>query len=322
MIYECNPRTVPSIKPKEVLASQSSNESLSCWIGSDNNCPQKWFWTFNDKPVSGKKYNVELKDTNARCKKELTLSIFNVTESDEGIYSCHWHCDQDRKEAVISLSVFIQKGTEQSTIFSQSNSVLVSPTYSGSHRDWLLPVIILSAGSFTILIMFFVRFAVKKRWKSSYNMRKPYLLEEDLINQLFISYSSKDFAWISENLISILEKHSIDYSIHSRDFEIGKPIVQNMADSVYGSRQVLIVLSENYLASNFCREELHMAVQKGQDPGDSSLIFVMIKNLKKKVLPAALREKRLLDFGKYKKKQDWEEKILSEISEGKLTSSV
>ena len=149
-----------------------------------------------------------------------------------------------------------------------------------------------------------------------------YLLEEDLINQLFISYSSKDFAWISENLISILEKHSIDYSIHSRDFEIGKPIVQNMADSVYGSRQVLIVLSENYLASNFCREELHMAVQKGQDVGDSSLIFVMIKNLKKKVLPAALREKRLLDFGKYKKKQDWEEKILSEISEGKLTSSV
>ena len=147
-------------------------------------------------------------------------------------------------------------------------------------------------------------------------------LEEDLINQLFISYSSKDFAWVSENLISILEKHSIDYSIHSRDFEIGRPIVQNMADSVYGSRQVLIVLSENYLASNFCREELLMAVQKGLDAGDSSLIFVMIKNLKKKVLPAALREKRLLNFDKHKKKQDWEEKILSEISEGKLTSSV
>jgi len=37
------PRTVPSIKSKEVLASQSSNVSLSCWIGFDNNCPQKLF---------------------------------------------------------------------------------------------------------------------------------------------------------------------------------------------------------------------------------------------------------------------------------------
>ena len=148
------------------------------------------------------------------------------------------------------------------------------------------------------------------------------LVETDFINRLFISYSSKDFGWVTENLIAILEKHSIDYSIHSRDFELGRPIVQNMADSVYGSRQVLIVLSDNYLASNFCREELHMAVQRGLDVGDSSLILVKIKDLKKKKLPNALRKKCLLDFDKHKKKQDWEEKILREILEGKLTTYV
>ena len=148
------------------------------------------------------------------------------------------------------------------------------------------------------------------------------LVETDFINRLFIRYSSKDFGWVTENLIAILEKHSIDYSIHSRDFEIGRTIVQNMADSVYGSRQVLIVLSENYLASNFCREELHMAVQRGLDVGDSSLILVKINDLKKKKLPNALRKKRLLDFDKHKKKQDWEEKILRVILEGKLTTNV
>ena len=147
-------------------------------------------------------------------------------------------------------------------------------------------------------------------------------METDFINRLFISYSSKDFGWVTDNLISILEKHSIDYSIHSRDFELGRPIVQNMADSVYGSRQVLIVLSENYLASNFCREELHMAAQRGLEVGDSSLILVKINDLKKKKLPTALRKKRLLDFEKHRKKQDWEEKILHEILEGKLTANV
>lgn len=141
--------------------------------------------------------------------------------------------------------------------------------------------------------------------------------DEVLKNQLFVSYSSKDVSWVNEYLISLLEKHSIAYSIHSRDFELGKPIVQNMADNVYGSRQVVIVLSQNYLASNFCREELHMAFQRGMDTGDSSVILVMINNLRKKQLPAALRDKRLLEFEKHNKKQEWEEKILSEILDWK-----
>ena len=81
-----------------------------------------------------------------------------------------------------------------------------------------------------------------------------------------------------------------------------------MTESVYNSRQVLVVLSNNYLASNFCREELHMALQRGIDKGDSTLVLVKIENkLKKKQFPLALRGKDLLDFEKYN--QDWEKKI-------------
>ena len=133
-------------------------------------------------------------------------------------------------------------------------------------------------------------------------------------HQLFVSYSSKDMAWINENLIPILENKKISYSIHTRDFELGLPIVQNMADSVYGSRKVLIVLSDNYLVSNFCREELHMAVQREADSRDSSLILVAIDKLKKKKLPGALRNKHLLDFEKLKIKQDWEKKLLNVVA--------
>jgi len=86
-----------------------------------------------------------------------------------------------------------------------------------------------------------------------------------------------------------------------------------MADSVYGSRQVLIVLSDNYLASNFCREELHMAAQRRGGTGDSSVILVLIDKFQKRRLPRALRTKNLLDFEKHMKKQDWEEKLLKTI---------
>ena len=140
-------------------------------------------------------------------------------------------------------------------------------------------------------------------------------LGDDVENEkVFISYSSKDFSWVTENLISLLEKHSIPYSIHNRDFELGRPIVQNMADSVYNSRQVLIVLSNNYLASNFCREELQMALQRGLDTGDSSVVLVTIDKLKKKQLPSALREKNLLDFEKHQRRQDWERKLIKTVN--------
>ena len=140
--------------------------------------------------------------------------------------------------------------------------------------------------------------------------------------KLFVSYSSKDFSWVTENLISPLEKHSIPYSIHSRDFELGRPIVQNMADSVYNSRQVLIVLSNNYLASNFCREKLCMALQRRADTGDSSLIVVNIDNLKEKQLPCALTEKNLLKFEKHHKKPDWEEKLIKALQVSEETANV
>ena len=137
--------------------------------------------------------------------------------------------------------------------------------------------------------------------------------EDVLNNTLFISYSSKDFSWVTENVISLLEKHSIPYSIHNRDFELGRPIVQNMADSVYNSRQVLIVLSNNYLASNFCLEELQMALQRGVDTGYSAVTLVTIEKLKKTQLPSALRDKNLLDFEKHQKKQDWEKTLLGVV---------
>jgi len=93
-----------------------------------------------------------------------------------------------------------------------------------------------------------------------------------------------------------------------------------MADSMSGSRQVLIVSSDNYLVSNVCRKELHTAVQRRVDTGNSPLMVLLINKSKKKRLLCALRKTNLLDFEKHKKKEDWEEKLLYAVVEGKTAS--
>ncbi|XP_073237948.1 uncharacterized protein [Porites lutea] len=315
------------------------NISLECEVGvRPSDCwDNSLGWYFNNnsgKIVKSEKYDIQERRTNTRCKKDFILTIFNVTEADEGKYKCHWLCDEYdpsfSRSSIIKLKVFPPSEEDSSTPSSQNNinSTSTAPADTGavavavatahdnnkSAGHWITATAILTSGFGLVLIVLTAYHFISKKFGKGYRACKHDFEKGVKSHQLFVSYSSKDMAWINENLIPILENKKISYSIHTRDFELGLPIVQNMADSVYGSRKVLIVLSDNYLASNFCREELHMAVQREADSRDSSLILVAIDKLKKKKLPGALRNKHLLDFEKLKIKQDWEKKLLNVVA--------
>lgn len=101
----------PTIDSLEVLAAKSSNASLTCWT---ENCPSLFIcsgeWYLNDNLVpleKGEKYDISEKKTRTKCQTEFSLFIYNVTENDEGIYSCHWLCEsQNTTKAAIDLKVF------------------------------------------------------------------------------------------------------------------------------------------------------------------------------------------------------------------------
>lgn len=55
----------------------------------------------------GEKYELVVKKIRSKCKIEFILSIFNVTENDEGTYSCHWlYKDEINTKAAIDLKIF------------------------------------------------------------------------------------------------------------------------------------------------------------------------------------------------------------------------
>lgn len=139
---------------------------------------------------------------------------------------------------------------------------------------------------------------------------------------VFVTFSNKDRLWVTNNLTPLLERNRLKYCIHSRDFELGRALVDNMAESVYSSRKVLAVMSKNYMDSKFCRGELEMALHRSKIAHEGSLLVVRIDGIKKKKLPKALREQTFVDFQNNRKERDsWEKKLLRFLVESKVNQT-
>ncbi|XP_047016521.1 toll-like receptor 13 [Ictalurus punctatus] len=82
---------------------------------------------------------------------------------------------------------------------------------------------------------------------------------------VFVSYCGKDERWVVDELLPNLEKRGPPFlrlCLHSRDFELGKDIVENITDSLYRSRHTLCLVSRNYLRSKWCSLEMRLATYR------------------------------------------------------------
>ena len=101
----------PKVSSSKVTAVTSSNKSLKCMIDVEPDyCADilELQWRFNNTsaPIkSGKKYRIQEKNTNSKCKKEFTLTINDVTVEDMGKYSCQSVCYEETTFAVFELTV-------------------------------------------------------------------------------------------------------------------------------------------------------------------------------------------------------------------------
>ncbi|CAH1782250.1 unnamed protein product, partial [Owenia fusiformis] len=74
----------------------------------------------------------------------------------------------------------------------------------------------------------------------------------------FVGYVIDDVHWIKDVLIPILEpKYKL--CIHNRDFVVGRPIADNIADAIEKSQRTIMVLSPRFLDSGWCKEEFLIA---------------------------------------------------------------
>ncbi|KAM7447994.1 hypothetical protein ABFA07_003900 [Porites harrisoni] len=228
-------------------------------------------------------------------KVNFSLLIKKVTERDMGEYRCR---------------VITPGWSASDMIFL---SLVKPPDFSHRRRNGnisLIENLLVSAAVFLVLGTAIIVHRVRTKRKRD---RKPHLETDDFQYDVFVSFSTLDYPWVRDSLTPMLERKQINYCIHSRDFVVGKAIIENMADSVYNSRKVLAVISQNYLASHFCREELEIALYRCTKMADSSLLLIRVDDVDKKNLPKTLRRRTFLDYSSAMERSEWEQRLLKHI---------
>ena len=88
----------------------------------------------------GEKYEIQERKTKTKCRTDFIITIFNVTEADEGKYKCTWFCEKDRptylsRSSTIQLMVFpLPAGSPTGLPTGMNNCVIISSAFSKDVR--------------------------------------------------------------------------------------------------------------------------------------------------------------------------------------------
>ncbi|KAJ8005521.1 hypothetical protein DPEC_G00118820 [Dallia pectoralis] len=147
------------------------------------------------------------------------------------------------------------------------------------------------------------------RWQVvyAYYLFLAYLQDSKLRNRqtaysydAFVSYNFHDEPWVLEKLLPELEDHQgRRLCLHHRDFQPGKPIVENIADAIYGSRKTICVISRRYLESEWCSREIQVASFRLFDEQKDVLILVFLEEIPAQMLSPYHSLRRILKRRSY-----------------------
>lgn len=104
---------------------------------------------------------------------------------------------------------------------------------------------------------------------------------EDYNYDAFVVYSAWDPNWVIQELLTkVEEEEGFKLCLYDRDFIPGTDIVDNIMVNMEASRKVILVLSDHFAASEWCKWELKMAQHKLLDERKEILILVKLGDIK------------------------------------------
>ncbi|KAM7355926.1 toll-like receptor Tollo [Cochliomyia hominivorax] len=132
------------------------------------------------------------------------------------------------------------------------------------------------------------RFGVRLFYNGNKDMDKN---EREKLFDAFISYSSKDESFVTEELAPLLEQGDTRYKLclQNRDFPVGGYMAESIVQAIDTSRRTIMILSENFIKSEWCRFEFKSAHQSVLRDRRRRLIVIVLGEVPQKDLDPDLR---------------------------------
>ncbi|XP_043481316.1 toll-like receptor Tollo [Leptopilina heterotoma] len=208
----------------------------------------------------------------------------------------------------IELSLLTTSYSANGTICSSLENVENSSVYgnfakktSFSDQDYL-PLLVSTLVAFLILVItcilaFIYRHELRVWFHSRFGVRIFYRHadvdrdDRDKLFDAFVSYSSKDEAFVAEELAPVLETGNPSYKLclHYRDFPVGNFIADTIVQGVESSRRTIMVLSENFIKSEWCRFDFKSAHHQVLRDRRRRLILVLVGEVPQRDLDPDIR---------------------------------
>lgn len=163
-----------------------------------------------------------------------------------------------------------------------------------------IPLLIATLGAFLfvllITLMVFIYRQEMRVWcHSKFGVRLFYRTSDvdredsEKMYDAFICYSSKDEAWVTEELTPTLERSDPSYKLclHYRD--VGSHVTEKIRQAVESSRRTIMILSENFLRSEWVRCELKSALHQVLRDRRKRLIVVLLGQVVQRDLDQDIR---------------------------------
>ena len=171
----------------------------------------------------------------------------------------------------------------------------LSPADCVSHTDI---VVTLSTAAAIFLSAIVFALVHRGRWYIRYyiflirSRRRRYheLADGSYVYDAFVAHNSNDASWVVRHLLPRLETEDrYRLCLHQRDWPIGREISENIVESIEASRKVIVVLSNNFAQSQWCRMELEIANHRRLSNWRNSLILVLLETISPENQTATLR---------------------------------